>query len=92
MKEVSGLRLLETTLKEAFSLSEVVVVSGDSDQSPWVKNEMGRASVSCIKERLVGEKKYRCCYRWYHRFAAVAEMMTPDSSTLMYFLYLLAEG
>ena len=56
MKEVSGLRLLETTLKEAFSLSEVVVVSGDSDQSPWVKNEMGRASVSCIKERLVGEK------------------------------------
>lgn len=78
MKEVSGLRLLETTLKEAFSLSEVVVVSGDSDQSPWVKNEMGRASVSCIKERLVGEKN-TVAVTGGTTLAAVAEMMTPDS-------------
>ena len=90
MKEVSGLRSLETTLKEAFSLSEVVVVSGDSDQSPWVKNEMGRASVSCIKERLVG-KKNTVAVTGGTTLAAVAEMMTPDLKHLIYFLYLLVE-
>ena len=33
-------------------LDEVFVVPGDSDESPWVKLEMGRACVTCIKDRL----------------------------------------
>ncbi|MDT2044975.1 hypothetical protein CHN50_08600 [Priestia aryabhattai] len=77
MKEVSGLRLLETTLKETFSLAEVVVVSGDSDSSLFVKNEMGRAAVSCIKERLVDSKKI-VAVTGGTTLAAVANMMTPD--------------
>ncbi|WP_110112473.1 sugar-binding domain-containing protein [Bacillus sp. CGMCC 1.16541] len=77
MKEVSGLRLLETTLKEAFSLSHVIVVPGDSDESSWVKKEMGRASVACIKERLIGKKNI-VAVTGGTTLAAVADMMTPD--------------
>jgi central glycolytic genes regulator len=78
MKEVSGQRLLETTLKEVFSLSEAIVVSGDSDQSPWVKKEMGRASASCIKSRLVGKKNI-VAVTGGTTLAAAADMMTPDA-------------
>ena len=52
MKEISGLKVLEKQLKETLDLDEVFVVPGDSDESPWVKLEMGRACVTCIKDRL----------------------------------------
>lgn len=77
MKDVLGLTLLENTLKEKFNLNRVIVVSGDSDQSPWVKKEMGRACVTCIKERLDG--KNIVAVTGGTTLAAVAEMMTPDS-------------
>lgn len=41
MKEISGLKVLEKQLKETLDLDEVFVVPGDSDESPWVKLEMG---------------------------------------------------
>ncbi len=37
MKDVLGLTLLEKTLKERLNLKDAIIVSGDSDQSPWVK-------------------------------------------------------
>lgn len=77
MKDVLGLTLLENTLKEKFNLNRVIVVSGDSDQSPWVKKEMGRACVTCIKERLDG--KNIVAVTGGTTLAAVADMMTPDS-------------
>jgi central glycolytic genes regulator len=77
MKDVLGLTLLENTLKEKFNLNKVIVVSGDSDQSPWVKKEMGRACVSCIKKRL--DAKNIVAVTGGTTLAAVAEMMTPDS-------------
>lgn len=77
MKDVLGLSHLENKLKERFNLDKVIVVSGDSDQSPWVKKEMGRACVSCIKERLDG--KNIVAVTGGTTTAAVAEMMTPDS-------------
>lgn len=77
MKDVLGLSSLENTLKERFNLNRVIVVSGDSDQSPWVKKEMGRACVTCIKERLTGNNIV--AVTGGTTLAAVAEMMTPDS-------------
>ncbi|MCM3410363.1 sugar-binding transcriptional regulator [Metabacillus litoralis] len=77
MKDVLGLSSLENTLKEKFQLNRVIVVSGDSDQSPWVKKEMGRACVTCIKERLKG--KNIVAVTGGTTLASVAEMMTPDS-------------
>lgn len=41
MKDVLGLTHLENTLKERLNLDEVIIVSGDSDQSPWVKKRWG---------------------------------------------------
>lgn len=76
MKEVSGASLLERTIKEAFSLSEVIVVSGDSDLSPWVKKEMGRASVACLKKYLAPEENI-VAVTGGTTLASVAEMMTP---------------
>jgi central glycolytic genes regulator len=55
MKDVLGLTLLEKTLKERLNLKDVIIVSGDSDQSPWVKKEMGRAAVACMKKRFSGK-------------------------------------
>lgn len=77
MKDVLGLSSLENTLKEKFQLNRVIVVSGDSDQSPWVKKEMGRACVTCIKERLNG--KNIVAVTGGTTLASVAEMMKPDS-------------
>ncbi|APH03667.1 sugar-binding transcriptional regulator [Bacillus weihaiensis] len=77
MKDVLGLTSLENTLKDKFNLSRVIVVSGNSDESPWVKKEMGRACVACIKERLIG--KNIVAVTGGTTLAAVAEMMTPDS-------------
>jgi central glycolytic genes regulator len=77
MKDVLGLSHLENTLKERFNLDKVIVVAGDSDQSPWVKKELGRACVSCIKERL--NTKNIVAVTGGTTTAAVAEMMTPDS-------------
>ncbi|MCA1031540.1 hypothetical protein LCL95_10940 [Bacillus timonensis] len=76
MKEVSGLSVLEAKLREKLNVKEVVVVSGDSDQSPWVQKEMGRAAVSCIKERLNG--KNIVAVTGGTTLTAVAEMMKPD--------------
>lgn len=39
MKDVLGLTLLEKTLKERLNLKDAIIVSGDSDQSPWVKKK-----------------------------------------------------
>ena len=76
MKEVSGLKVLETKLKEKLKIRDVIVVSGDSDVSPWVKKEMGRATVARIKESLSG--KNIVAVTGGTTLAAVAEMMTPD--------------
>ncbi|MDQ0225331.1 sugar-binding transcriptional regulator [Metabacillus niabensis] len=77
MKDVLGLTVLESTLKEKFKLEKVIVVSGDSDHSPWVKKDMGRACVSCIKKRLSSDNII--AVTGGTTLAAVAEMMTPDS-------------
>lgn len=42
MKELSGLHVLESGLKEMLNLSEVIVVPGDSDQELWLKTIWGK--------------------------------------------------
>ena len=77
MKEASGLKTLENRVKGKLRMKEVIVVSGDSDQSPWVKKEMGRASVACLKKHL--ERKNIIAVTGGTTLAAVADMMMPDS-------------
>lgn len=78
IKEVSGLTVLENTLKEKLNLKDVIIVSGNSDVSPWVKKELGRACVSKIKRILKGNETIAVAGGT--TIAAVAEMMTPDKN------------
>ncbi|MGE6257465.1 sugar-binding transcriptional regulator [Heyndrickxia sporothermodurans] len=55
MREISGINEMEQRLKEELNLQEVVIVPGDSDEAPWIKQELGRACVKRMKKRLVEE-------------------------------------
>lgn len=50
MKEFSSAPELEKQLAAALNLQSCNVVSGNADESDWVKSELGRASVSRLKE------------------------------------------
>jgi central glycolytic genes regulator len=50
IKELLGLTELEAALKERFGLQKVLVVPGDSDASPHVKSELGRAAAIALKK------------------------------------------
>ncbi len=76
MKEVSGLKVLESKLKKKLKLRDVIVVSGDSDVFPWVKKEMGRATTTKMKEYLTDRNII--AVTGGTTLAAVAEMMTAD--------------
>ena len=89
MKEISGLKVLEKQLKETLDLDEVFVVPGDSDESPWVKLEMGRACVTCIKDRLTANNIVAVAGGT--TLAAVADMMQLDCKDL-HMLFVPARG
>lgn len=80
IREISGLKVLEEKLKEKLGLQDVFVVAGDSDESKWVKQEMGRATVSCIRKRL--EAHNIVAVTGGTTLASVAEMMDIDLKSL----------
>ncbi|MBS4223045.1 sugar-binding transcriptional regulator [Lederbergia citrea] len=43
MREITGIKQLERRLKEILHIAEVVIVPGDSDETPLVKEEIGKA-------------------------------------------------
>ncbi|MBD8070790.1 sugar-binding transcriptional regulator [Bacillus sp. PS06] len=89
IKEISGLKVLETKLKEKLQIKDVIVVAGDSDQFPWVKKELGRACVSRIKTILSG--KNIVAVTGGTTLVDIAEMMTPDMKSKE-FLFVPARG
>lgn len=50
MREIMGLHVLEKQIKEKLGVEQVIVVSGNSDEFNWVKQEMGRQCVSYLKK------------------------------------------
>ena len=78
MREISGINQMEKRIKEHFQLQAVYIVPGNSDHSPWVKKEMGRACAKSIKKRLLG--KNIIAVTGGTTMAAVAETLTPDFS------------
>lgn len=77
MREISGLDQMEAELQKQLQIKKVMIVSGDSDEQPWVKNEIGKACVSCIMDNLQGENII--AVTGGSTMASVAEMMTPLS-------------
>ena len=78
MREISGINEMERELKALLNLNQIVIVPGNSDESPWVKEELGRATASSMKHRLKGNNII--AVTGGSTMAAVAEMLTPDFS------------
>ncbi|MHC8523178.1 sugar-binding transcriptional regulator [Rossellomorea sp. H39__3] len=76
MREISGINEMEQRLKSLLNLHEIVIVPGNSDESPWVKEELGRATASSMKRRLKGNTTI--AVTGGSTMASVAEMLTPD--------------
>lgn len=76
MRKISGIAEMERSLKHQLNIKKVIIVSGDSDESPWVKSELGRATANCMKDLLNG--KNIIAVTGGTTMASVAEMLTPD--------------
>jgi central glycolytic genes regulator len=50
--DLFGLSNLESRIREHFGLKQVIIVPGDSDQSDYVKKELGRAGAAALKKHL----------------------------------------
>ncbi|MCA0986793.1 sugar-binding transcriptional regulator [Guptibacillus algicola] len=79
MNEVSGLDNLEERLKDKLGIPEVLIVPGDSDVTPWVKKEMGRAAVGRLKRFQLQSKVI--AVTGGTTLASVADMMIPSQDT-----------
>ncbi|RLQ96679.1 sugar-binding transcriptional regulator [Falsibacillus albus] len=76
MREISGINEMEAQIKKRMQLQDVVIVPGNSDSTPWVKEELGRACAVSMKKRLIG--KNIIAVTGGTTMAAVAETLTPD--------------
>ncbi|ESU33983.1 central glycolytic genes regulator [Bacillus sp. 17376] len=76
MRDIMGIDILERQLQKRMGIRKVIVVPGDSDQSPWVKSELGQATAHSMKNLL--KSKNIIAVTGGSTMAAVAEMLTPD--------------
>lgn len=79
MREITGIALMEKELQSKLGIHKVIVVSGNSDESPWVKKELGRAAAISMKARLEGENII--AVTGGSTMAAVADSLTPEFLT-----------
>ncbi|WP_102028637.1 sugar-binding transcriptional regulator [Salirhabdus sp. Marseille-P4669] len=75
MKELSGLELMELQLKKKFNLTKVIVVPGNSDNEIRVKQELGKACVTYLKQII--QDNMIIAVTGGSTMSAVAEAMTP---------------
>ena len=55
IRQLSGIDEMEHLLQEKLNIDKVVIVNGDSDISPWVIDELGRAGAARMKSLLTGK-------------------------------------
>ncbi|SFA89547.1 central glycolytic genes regulator [Lentibacillus halodurans] len=75
MHEMMGLSVLERQLKDILQRDNIVVVPGNSDEQEWVKQEMGKACVTFLKENVSSDRTM--AVTGGTTMAAIAEMMSP---------------
>nr|WP_243735054.1 sugar-binding domain-containing protein [Paenibacillus turpanensis] len=91
MKELLGLTELEEKLRTAFGLRQVIIVPGDSDDSPHVKLELGRAGAHMLRRSTEAAKHAVVAVTGGSTMAAVASQLTA-SGTLKGLLFVPARG
>lgn len=81
---------LEEELQRKLGLKKVVIVPGDSQQSPWIKRDLGRAAVEEMKQ--LAEEGLSIAVTGGSTLAAVAEAIPSHDPKLKHCLYLPARG
>jgi central glycolytic genes regulator len=76
MREIKGIDVMELELKHRLGIKKVIIVPGDSDESPMVKGELGKACAVCIKKLLGG--KNIIAVTGGSTMAAIAERLSPE--------------
>ena len=90
MREIKGIDVMELELKHRLGIRRVVIVPGDSEQSPMVKSELGKASAIYMK-KLLGERNI-IAVTGGSTMAAVAERLTPELNEKKELLFVPARG
>ncbi|APC49089.1 hypothetical protein GLV94_02775 [Virgibacillus halodenitrificans] len=75
ISELKGLHVLESQLKDKLNVGNILILPGNSDQYDWVKQEMGKACVSYLKEILKNQSTI--AVTGGTTMAAVAQVMHP---------------
>ena len=55
MREICGIQQLERRLKEILGIAKIVIVPGDSDETPLVKEEIGKACADMLNSCIDGD-------------------------------------
>lgn len=76
VKMLFGITELEEELRRRFGLKQAVIVAGDSDDSPHVKQELGRAAASILRRYVT--KGDIIAVTGGSTMAQIAERMTPS--------------
>lgn len=77
MGELLGMRQLEESIRQAFGLKQVIVVPGNSDVSPAVKQELGQAACRALSS--VMDKEDVVAVTGGSTLAAMADQLTSSS-------------
>lgn len=77
MGELLGMRQLEESIRQAFGLRQVIVVPGNSDVSPAVKQELGQAACRALSS--VIDKEDVVAVTGGSTLAAMADQLTSSS-------------
>lgn len=77
MNQLSGLHSIENQLAEVLNIQKCLVVQGDSDVTPWVREEMGRVAVKQLDLALT-EKRNIIAIMGGSTMAAFADTMPSD--------------
>ncbi|MDB5055642.1 MAG: central glycolytic regulator [Bacilli bacterium] len=77
IKHLFGLSELEERIRQGFNIAQVIVVPGDSDHSPFVKKELGRAGAAVLRK--VVSRDGVIAVTGGSTLAAVAHYLTPTA-------------
>ncbi|SFC26473.1 central glycolytic genes regulator [Bacillus sp. OV322] len=76
MREVMGIDIMEQELKKALKVKQVIIVAGNSDQSPWAKSELSKACAAYMKSLWTGNNII--AVTGGSTMTEVANMLSPD--------------
>lgn len=76
MREVMGINILEQRLREMLQIDEVIIVSGNCDESQWVKKELAKACAAHMKHEW--KNRRTIAITGGSTMAAVADSLVSD--------------